>query len=186
MILSPSSVLVSRRAALAAASLGGLGVVLRHPVTSAAQAATPMASPVALPSLLQQWVAAWNAHDAQAIAALYTPDAVYEDVPSNTASTNGDVAGFLRPFFAVVADVQLTPQHGVATADWAVLEYDFAATNNGFIPGAAAQGKSFSVRIATIFALRGDQIQRSSDYYDVATILTQLGMMPGPAATPTG
>jgi steroid delta-isomerase-like uncharacterized protein len=186
MVSSPPSVLVSRRAALAAASLGGLGVVLHHPVASAAQAATPMASPVALPSLLQQWVAAWNAHDAQAIAALYTPDAVYEDVPSNTASTNGDVAGFLGPFFAVVADVQLTPQHGVATADWAVLEYDFAATNNGFIPGAAAQGKSFSVRIATIFALRGDKIQRSSDYYDAATILAQLGMMPGPAATPTG
>jgi steroid delta-isomerase-like uncharacterized protein len=186
MVLSSSSVPVSRRAALAAASLGGIGLVLHHPVASAAQDATPMASPGALPPVLHAWVAAWNAHDVQAIAARYTPDAVYEDVPSNTASHNGDVAGFLRPFFAAVADVQLTPQHGFATADWAVLEYDFAATNNGFIPGAAAQGKPFAVRIATIFALRGDTIQRSSDYYDAATILAQLGLLPMAAATPTG
>ena len=78
------------------------------------------------------------------------------------------------------------PRSAFATADWAALEYDFAGTNQGFVPGAAARGKPFSVRIATIFALRGDKIQRSSDYYDAATILTQLGMMPGAAATPTG
>jgi hypothetical protein len=43
------------------------------------------------------------------------------------------------------------------------------------------------VRTVTVFELEGDKIRRSSDYYDVATILGQLGLMPaaGRTGTPT-
>ncbi len=184
---SPFAVSISRRAVVVQASAGGAAALLAaRPLGRAlAQDATPVASPAALPSLLQSWVDAWNAADPKAIAALYTPDAVYEDVPSNTTSKNGDVAGFLGGFMSAVSDIHVTPRTGFATAEAAALEYDFSATNKGFVPGAAAQGKPFSVRIATIFALSGDKISRSSDYYDAATILAQLGLMPAPAASPT-
>ena len=86
---------------------------------------------------------------------------------------------------SAVGDIHLTLQDGFATADWATLEYAFAATNKGFVPGAAAQGKPFTVRIATIFVLSGGKISRSSDYYDAATILGQLGLLPAPGATPS-
>jgi steroid delta-isomerase-like uncharacterized protein len=177
---------MSRRSVVGRVGVGGAAAFLaaRAIGPALAQDASPVASPVALSSLLQSWVDAWNAADANAIAALYTPDGVYEDVPSNSTSKNGDVAGFLGGFMAAVSDIHVTPRSGFATADWAALEYDFAATNKGFVPGAPAQGKPFSVRIATIFQLNGGKISRSSDYYDSATILGQLGLMPAPGATP--
>ena len=36
-----------------------------------------------------------------------------------------------------------------------------------------------------IFALEGDKIRRLSDYYDVASIMGQLGLLPGAAGTAT-
>src|SRR5690242_6696357 len=155
---------LSRRAVVLHGSFGGAAALLAvRPLGRAAgQGASPVASPAALPPLLQSWVDAWNAADPKPIAAFYTPDAVYEDVPSNTTSKNGDVAGFLGGFMSAVADIHVVPRSAFATADAAALEYDFSATNKGFVPGAEAQGKSFSVRIATIFTLSGDKISRSS------------------------
>ncbi|HEU0116020.1 MAG TPA: ester cyclase [Thermomicrobiales bacterium] len=186
-MISPLASPISRRAAVGRIGVGGAAalVAARAVGSALAQDASPVASPAALPPLLQSWIDAWNTSDAKAIAALYTPDGVYEDVASATMSTGGDVAGYLGAFIASVGNIQVTAQTGFATPDWAALEWTFAATNNGFVPGAAAQGKSFSVRVATIFALSGDKIRRSADYLDAATILGQLGLMPAPGATPT-
>lgn len=177
---------LSRRRLLGTGGLAAAGLALA-PGWVAAQA-SPMATPGALPDPLRAWVAAWNSSDpAGQIAALYTPDGVYEDVPSNTHSQGGDVRGFLTPFVKAVSDVTVTPTNGFATSDWATLEYVFGATDRGLIPGGV--GKHFSVRIATVFQLQGGKIARSSDYYDNQTLLAQLGLVPGPAtpaATPTG
>lgn len=175
---------LSRRRLLGAGGLAaGLALV---PDLVAAQAS--MATPTALPDIISAWVAAWNSADpATQVAALYTPDGVYEDVPSNTHSNAGDVQGFLAPFVKVVSAITVTPTDGFATAAWGTLEYVFAATNQGFIPG--GMGKHFAVRTATVFQLQGSKIARSSDYLDVQTILAQLGLVPGaatPVATPTG
>jgi steroid delta-isomerase-like uncharacterized protein len=173
---------------LGTAGLAAAGLALA-PDLVAAQA-SPMATPAALPDPVRAWVAAWNSADpAGQVAALYTPDGVYEDVPSNTRSKGGDVQGYLTPFVKSVSDITVTPTDAFATAEWAALEYVFAATDQGYIPG--GQGKRFSVRTATIFQLQGGKIARSSDYLDVQTILVQLGLVPGPAtpaavATPTG
>lgn len=177
----------SRRRLLGTGGLAAAGLAL-VPDLVAAQA-SPMATPTALPDIISAWVAAWNSADpAGQVAALYTPDGVYEDVPSNTHSKGGDVQGFLTPFVKAVSDIKVTPTDAFATDTWGTLEYLFAATNQGFIPG--GEGKRFAVRTVTVFQLQGGKIARSSDYLDVQTILGQLGLVPGPAtpaaATPTG
>ena len=187
--LAPLRVLapLSRRRLLESGGLAAAGLALA-PGWVAAQA-SPIATPGALPDPLRAWVAAWNSSDpAGQLAALYTPDGVYEDVPSNTHSQGGDVHGFLVPFVQGVGGITLEPTNAFASAEWAILEYVFGGVDNGFIP--AGKGKHFSVRIATVFQLQGGKIARSSDYYDVQTILVALGLVPGPAtpaaATPTG
>jgi steroid delta-isomerase-like uncharacterized protein len=173
----------SRRAVVAGAakvSMAGALAALARPGEAA------LAQGTAMPNIIQQWVTAYQSTDlATQVAALYTPDAVYEDVPTNTRSQGGDVHGFLAAFAKGVSDVKLTPMDAFSTSEWAALEYTFSATDRGLIPG--GEGKSFSVRIATIFQLQGDKIARSSDYYDSATIASQLGLVPAsgtPVATP--
>lgn len=167
---------------------GALAATLVRPNMGDALAqSTAVASPTAMPDLIRAWLDAWNSTaPATQLAALYAADGVYEDVPSLTHSQGGDVHGFLAPFVKGVGDIKVTPMDAFATADWATLEYTFAGTDRGAIPG--GHGKPFSVRIATVFQLRGDKIARSSDYYDSTTIARQLGLVPAPgtpAATPS-
>ena len=41
-----------------------------------------------------------------------------------------------------------------------------------------ATNKSFSIRGATILEMNSGKIQRNSDYWDLATFLKQIGLMP--------
>jgi len=66
---------------------------------------------------------------------------------------------------------------------WALLEVNSSATD------AETGQRVTGVRIATVFELDGGLIRRSSDYYDLAGILAQLGAFPDEgtplAGTPT-
>src|SRR5215210_3513823 len=73
-----------------------LGIMVSWgPPDAVAQEASPAASPVALPPLLQQWVDGVEAGDGAAIAALYTDDAVHEDVPSSMVVQGSEEIGTL-------------------------------------------------------------------------------------------
>ena len=39
-------------------------------------------------------------------------------------------------------------------------------------------GKNFSVRGVSVFEVRGGKISRYKEFYDVATIMRQVGMLP--------
>jgi steroid delta-isomerase-like uncharacterized protein len=51
-------------------------------------------------------------------------------------------------------------------------------THTGEMPGMPATGKRFEVRGASTFEFRDAKILRCSDYWDMATLLKQLGFMP--------
>jgi len=136
--------------------------------------------------VIQAWVDAYNRRDSAAMAALYTADGVYEDVPNNFVARGEEIPAFLATGEQGLGDVRLEIRNGFGTAEGAALEYLFHATNRGLIPIPGTEGKSFTSRAVTIFELEGDAIRRSSDYYDLIAILTQIGALPpmAPAATP--
>jgi steroid delta-isomerase-like uncharacterized protein len=141
------------------------------PLSAVAQEASPAASPVALSPLLQQWVDGVEAGDGDAIAALYTEDAVHEDVPAGMVVEGpeeiGDlVSGTVEQFDDVRYEVLAAHESG----DLGILEYRFSATD-------LESGQPISIRGVYIFELAGDRIRRSADYYDVASILAQLGIL---------
>ena len=173
----PSPRRLPRRTAVRLLGAGGLAAGL----AAGGRAAT--AAQDDAPEVVGDWIDAWNDNDPDAIAALYADDGIYEDVPSGQQASGDEIAGFLADFFAGVSDVALDLDNAFGGDDWAVAEYTFSATNQGLFPGAPV-GASFSVRTATVFELDDGEIQRSSDYYDVATILGQLGVLPAGGATP--
>jgi steroid delta-isomerase-like uncharacterized protein len=56
-------------------------------------------------------------------------------------------------------------------------EWVMRATHTGNLPGMPATGKRLEVRGASIFDFAGDKIRRCSDYWDMTTLLKQLGLM---------
>ncbi|MDP9356622.1 MAG: ester cyclase [Chloroflexota bacterium] len=178
----------SRQAAIRDLAAGGLAAaLLAHGGKVAAQ--DDDATPVAVPSVVRRWIDAWSSDDpAGQLADLYTDNGVYEDVPSGRTARGDGIEDFLNDFLDGVSDVGLDLRNAFGGDGWAAAEYDFNATDQGAFTGTAT-GVPFSVRTVTIFELDGDRIRRSSDYYDVATVLGQLGVLPGfgtPAAgTPT-
>jgi len=136
-----------------------------------AQEASPAASPVALSPLLQQWVDGVTAGDGEAIAALYTDDAVHEDVPAGMVVQGPEeIAALVSGTVTQFEDVRYEVLAAHETDDLGILEYRFSATD-------LESGRPISLRGAYIFEIEGDRIRRSADYYDVAGIMAQLGML---------
>jgi ketosteroid isomerase-like protein len=54
------------------------------------------------------------------------------------------------------------------------LQWVFSGTDKGVFK----TGKKFSVRGVSILELRNGKISRSQDYYDVATVMRQVGLLP--------
>lgn len=158
-------------------ALGGLGA----PARTVAQEATPatVAAAVAVPAPLDAWVAAFEAGDGAALAALYAEDGVHEDVPSGTVAVGRDqIAAFVDGFADMLTDIQLEPSAAYLNEDWAVLEYTAGATD-------IESGQRVTPRGLIVFELEDGLIARSADYYDVAGILAQLGLLdPGGMAAP--
>lgn len=128
-----------------------------------AQEATPVASPAASPvpmsGLLQRLRDAIVAGDGEAVAALYTEDGTYEDVPSGTiAQGREEIAAFIREVAARQTDVLFRPTTAHEGDGWAVWEYTFASTD-------IKSGVRMEVRGATVFELEGGLIRHSADYY---------------------
>jgi len=158
--------------------LMALGLLSTGAARTMAQTATPGAE-AALPPVLQQWFAAAEAGDGDALAALYTDDGVYEDVPTNTVlQSHKAIAEFFTRISAQQQDVHADVRAVHPTDDGAVLEYTVSGTD-------LESGKHVTYVGAIIFELEGDAIRRSADYYDIAGILAQLGMLPMGQATPT-
>lgn len=163
--------------AVVVAMIGLVGGGLR---ITRAQEASPQTGAAGLPPLLRAWADAYTAGDPAAVAALYTEDGLYEDVPSGTlARGREEIAGYLEQSVAQLPGWRVEPTAGYRAEGWAVLEYVFSATD-------AASGQRFSARAATVFEIEGDLIRRSADYYDLSGFLFQGGAPPAAGAgTPT-
>ena len=186
---------LSRRVALRHLGSGGLAAALltRSVGMAAAQDASPTADTAALADLLAAYDAGWNAHDdGSQVAALFTTDGTYEDVPAGLVlQGREEIAGYVAANFTGFPDVTLTTTRtpfglGFAVRGWAAKEWVYAGTYSGEYPGLPpGTGQPVSLPGVDILELRGDQIAHVRSYYDQYTFLGQLGMLPSAeAATP--
>jgi steroid delta-isomerase-like uncharacterized protein len=130
--------------------------------------------------VLEDWVAAWTSHDADKLLSLFTDDCVYEDVTFGVV-THGknELRGFAQGAFAAVPDIRFELTTRFVNARWGGIEWVMSGTHQGDIPGLPATGRRFSgVRGASIIELQDGRIKRCSDYWDAATFMKQVGLLP--------
>lgn len=65
--------------------------------------------------------------------------------------------------------------------DAVVVEFDLLGTHGGPFMGVPATGRTFRCRMVAIFEFDGDRIVCERVYFDAATIMRQLGLLPGAA-----
>jgi steroid delta-isomerase-like uncharacterized protein len=110
---------------------------------------------------------------------LYTDDCVYEDVTLGVVNHGKDeLRAFGGLFLSGFPDVAFELTSQVAAGERAAGEWIMTGTHTGNLPGLPATGRSISIRGASILELRDGKIRRCSDYWDMATLLRQVGLMP--------
>lgn len=129
-------------------------------------------------AFFDNYLGAWNAHDSASVARYMADDAIYEDValgrvlhgPSEIASFVEEATRSSSNFrFEVVSLI-------TAGSDYAN-EWVMLGTNDRALPGVPATGRSFHIRGASVGKLDSNGlIVENRDYYNLAELLTQLGM----------
>lgn len=129
----------------------------------------------ALSSAAQNWIDAWNSHDTAKWATYFTADIYYEDVTFAEIS-HGMEEGkkFAAEFFESVPDLKLELENASFERNHGSIQWVLTGTDKGIFK----TGKKFKVRGVSIITVTNGKISRSLDYYDSATIMKQVGLLP--------
>ncbi|MFD1985292.1 ester cyclase [Mesorhizobium newzealandense] len=158
----------------------------RRFLTSAAFAATlfvaaPSLAADTAQSVVEAYVAAWNAHDSAKAAGFFADDVTYYDASVGKPINGKEVAktGVIDNFLKAVPDAVWTMKGApVVEGDRVSFEWEFSGTNTGaWADGTAATGKKFSFTGASMFSIKDGKIATQSDYYDALGFYKQLGLM---------
>ena len=133
--------------------------------------------------MMDEYIKAWNSHDTNKIISFFTDDCIYEDVALGIVHHGiKETTAFVNTMAVDFPDFKLELKSVFGAGDWAGCEWVMSGTHSHALsgmPGIPPTGKTFSVRGASIAQMRKGKISRNSDYYNMATLLQQLGLMPG-------
>lgn len=146
--------------------------------------AEPIESMEWLRGFAERYLAAWNGHSPDAVAAHVSTDVVWTDpaLPEQARGREG-VAKFARESFTAFPDATFSSPGEPAIADGGLAAYVpwmMIGTNTGPIdpPGFAPTGKRVEVRGMDVWQFRGGLIWRYEAIYDFANVAAQLGLIP--------
>jgi steroid delta-isomerase-like uncharacterized protein len=144
-----------------------LAVGLALPSHSSSTSAT---SPIA-----ESWIAAWNSHDPAKWATSFTSDIYYEDVTFGEISRgSAEAKKFAISFFTDVPDLKLDLVEANIEGNHGSIQWILSGTDKGIFK----TGKPFKVRGVSIITIANGKISRSIDYYNLATIMKDVGVLP--------
>ncbi len=125
--------------------------------------------------ILDALYAAYNRHDADAVAALYSADGEHEDVAFGRPKRGPDaIADGLRFFFAAFPDARWEISDRVAQDGRAVARYVLTGTLESDMGPFKAAGQRIEIRGVQVLETEAGRIRRSEDFWDGATFERQV------------
>jgi steroid delta-isomerase-like uncharacterized protein len=135
-------------------------------------------------TIVDRWSDAFNRHDAAAYVACYTEDAVFDDVALHRIF-NGreELAEFFNEWDAASPDSRVDVERVLPIDGGVVVTWTGRGTLSGefpHLPPTAVRGSRIDLRAVSILDLSPDGlIKRHTDYYDLFSLLRQIGVIPG-------
>jgi len=129
--------------------------------------------------MLNDWLSAWNAHDASQAAGLLADDVEYFDagfagiLHGRDAAMERGFSTFLRGVPDLHMELRGEPIVGKDAVAW---EWTFTGTNTGTWGGVPATNQHIQLKGFSLMRLRGNRIVQLSSYYDTGTLNRQLGL----------
>jgi steroid delta-isomerase-like uncharacterized protein len=125
--------------------------------------------------IAEKLIAAWNSHSPEQMVPSFTSDIFYEDVAFGEVSHgSAELRKFAASEFEGIPDLELKLVRANIHGGHGTIEWTFSGTDKGVFK----TGKKFSVRGVSVVDVRDGKISRCMDYYDVATIMRQVGVLP--------
>jgi steroid delta-isomerase-like uncharacterized protein len=130
--------------------------------------------------LMGEYLAAWNARDAERIASFFTENAVYDDRGASVvARGRNQIRAHASRVHAAFPDLRFDLVRAAYGEDFSAGEWRSRMTHSGSFDGLAPTGRlveSSGVDVATLDA--DERIVHLVSYYDGAEIMRALGLLP--------
>jgi steroid delta-isomerase-like uncharacterized protein len=128
---------------------------------------------------------AFNAHDEEAMRALYGSNVVFT-APGEVRLEGPDaVTEYAMSWLRAFPDAKLNVHKTLADGDSVVEEFTFEGTHKDTLVGPEGEIPATNRRVAgrgaDLFRVEGGKIVEEHLYFDQVQVLTQLGLMPEPA-----
>jgi steroid delta-isomerase-like uncharacterized protein len=132
-------------------------------------------------AIIEDYNAAWGAHDLDAICALHTPDMVFENHTAGERAVGPGVRTHIAGIFTAWPDLAFTTRRLYDGPDHAVCEWTATATHTRPMRRgdlvAEPSGAQLSWEGVDVFTMHGGLIARKDVYSDSVTILRQVGLL---------
>jgi steroid delta-isomerase-like uncharacterized protein len=130
--------------------------------------------------LARDTYAAYNPHDIEKFLSLHTDDVVVESVVANAVVAHGkqELRAMENAYFAAFSGLKMEITSCFAFGNRQCEEWVFSGKHTGDFMGIPATGKSLLVRGVSIREFREGKTSKISHYYDLATFMQQLGVLP--------
>jgi predicted ester cyclase len=136
-----------------------------------------------VPTAVQRYVDAINAHDVAAYDDILTPGYTYHGVPSlgdATLDREGQKA-FVAELFAGFPDTRIEVHQVLVDGDHVALRQTWSGTHTGAAMGAEPTGNALAVEILLILRLEGDRVAEEWEQLDSLGVMQTLGLVPAAA-----
>ena len=133
--------------------------------------------------LARDAVGAFNDGDWDGFTAQLTANTVYNELGTQRSLKGpAEILEAFQGWKQAMPDVKGTVTNSFASGNMATLEITWRGTQTGPLVSPAGtippSGKSQTTPSAWIFEYDGDKIRESRNYFDIMTLLTQIGAMP--------
>jgi len=134
-----------------------------------------------------RWLAAWNAHDGEAVAALCTEDVEFFDPAIRTVRGRPAVADWVRACVRAFPDLRFEepePVYLAADRPKVIAPWRMIGTNDGPIdpPGFAPTGRAVVLDGVDHWTFRDGLVAVYRADYDSHGLIVQLGLAPAPGS----
>lgn len=128
---------------------------------------------------LQDYLTAWNSREGKLVGEWMADDATYDDVPMGEMHQGREaIVALVDGMKDLSTDYHFNLVNGFSTETSYVVEWEWFGTHDGDGAGVPATGKPFRIRGVSVGSLRDEKIVFNRDYWNMADLLTQIGVLP--------